>query len=137
MNVNKIHTRHIKVYPLIHILHNNHLNPFKVVLLTIIMSKQIIISPSSIALFIECPRCFWLYKTKGIRRPSMAFPSLPSGMDKILKEHFDEHRKDGSRPNEINSEIGGKLSNSVVEDLMMLNTHIKYSRCEDGMTIIH
>ncbi|MFC1786806.1 PD-(D/E)XK nuclease family protein [Halobacteriota archaeon] len=46
-------------------------------------------SPSSLSLLKECPRCFWLRFNKNIRRPSTIFPSLPSGMDKILKEHFD------------------------------------------------
>ena len=46
-------------------------------------------SPSSLSLLKECPRCFWLRFNKGIKRPDTIFPSLPSGMDKILKAHFD------------------------------------------------
>lgn len=46
-------------------------------------------SPSSLSLLKECPRCFWLHFNKGIKRPDTIFPSLPSGMDKILKAHFD------------------------------------------------
>ena len=46
-------------------------------------------SPSSLSLLKECPRCFWLHFNKKIRRPDTIFPSLPSGMDKILKAHFD------------------------------------------------
>ena len=38
---------------------------------------------------LDCPRCFYLAMVKKIKRPSGAFPSLPGGMDKILKEHFD------------------------------------------------
>ncbi len=45
------------------------------------------LSPSSINLFLECPRCFWLQLVKKITRPQGAFPSLPSGMDRILKQH--------------------------------------------------
>jgi len=48
------------------------------------------ISPSTINLMLECPRCFWLQIVKNIKRPAGIFPSLPSGMDKILKVHFDE-----------------------------------------------
>ena len=47
------------------------------------------LSPTKINLFIECPRCFWLDLHKEWSRPAGIFPSLPSGMDKILKEHFD------------------------------------------------
>ena len=46
-------------------------------------------SPSSLSLLKECPRCFYLRFNKGIKRPDTIFPSLPSGMDKILKAHFD------------------------------------------------
>jgi len=46
-------------------------------------------SPSSLSLLKDCPRCFYLRFNKGIKRPDTIFPSLPSGMDKILKAHFD------------------------------------------------
>ncbi len=67
------------------------------------------LSPSSISLFLECPRCFWLNKIKGIRRPSGPFPSLPSGMDKILKVHFDKHRNDKTPPEEVDGLVKGHL----------------------------
>ena len=46
-------------------------------------------SPSSLSLLKDCPRCFWLQFNKGIKRPDTIFPSLPSGMDRILKAYFD------------------------------------------------
>lgn len=52
-------------------------------------------------LFKECPRCFWLEKHKEWKRPSGIFPSLPSGMDKILKIHFNKFRDKGLLPPEI------------------------------------
>jgi CRISPR/Cas system-associated exonuclease Cas4 (RecB family) len=55
-------------------------------------------SPSSLSLLKDCPRCFWLHFNKGIRRPAGIFPSLPSGMDKILKEHFDSFIGKGLPP---------------------------------------
>jgi len=58
------------------------------------------LSPSTLNLFKECPRCFWL-QFHGARRPSGIFPSLPSGMDKVLKEHFDRFMEKGSLPPEI------------------------------------
>lgn len=48
------------------------------------------ISPSNIFLMEECPRCFWLEKHHIWKRPETIFPSLPSGMDRILKMHFDK-----------------------------------------------
>jgi hypothetical protein len=59
------------------------------------------LSPSSINLMIECPRCFWLDKHNIWKRPAGIFPSLPSGMDKILKEHFDKFRDQGKLPPEL------------------------------------
>ena len=59
------------------------------------------LSPSSLNLFLECPRCFWLYKVKGVGRPDGIFPSLPNGMDKILKEHFDRFMEKGELPPEL------------------------------------
>lgn len=48
------------------------------------------LSPSTLNLMKDCPRCFWLAQHKVWKRPSGIFPSLPSGMDKILKHHFDK-----------------------------------------------
>lgn len=58
-------------------------------------------SPSSLSLLKECPRCFWLHFNKNIKRPSDIFPSLPSGMDRILKIHFDSFRDKGLLPPEL------------------------------------
>ena len=59
------------------------------------------LSPSSLNLMHECPRCFWLDKHKKWKRPSGIFPSLPSGMDGILKTHFDKFRDGGELPPEL------------------------------------
>ena len=60
------------------------------------------LSPSSLGLYQECPRCFWLEKYEKWKRPNGIFPSLPSGMDGILKKHFDSFRDRGLLPPEIN-----------------------------------
>lgn len=59
------------------------------------------LSPSSLSLLKECPRCFWLHFNKGIKRPEGIFPSLPSGMDRILKLHFDSFMEKGELPPEL------------------------------------
>ncbi len=59
------------------------------------------LSPSSLNLMEECPRCFWLHHNAEIKRPSGAFPSLPSGMDRVLKEHFDKFMEKGQLPPEL------------------------------------
>jgi hypothetical protein len=59
------------------------------------------ISPSSLNLFKDCPRCFYLTIHKKWKRPSGPFPSLPGGMDAILKKHFDRFRDKNLLPPEI------------------------------------
>jgi len=66
-------------------------------------------SPSSLSLLKECPRCFWLAFNKDVKRPAGIFPSLPSGMDKILKIHFDAFMKKGLLPPELSSLKGISL----------------------------
>lgn len=65
------------------------------------MPQQFKLSPSALNLMKECPRCFWLTQHKKWKRPSGIFPSLPSGMDKILKIHFDRFRDLGELPPEL------------------------------------
>jgi len=51
----------------------------------------------------ECERCFWLH-FHGKKRPAGIFPSLPSGMDLVLKTHFDKFRDKNELPPEIKRE---------------------------------
>ncbi len=64
-------------------------------------------SPSSLSLLKDCPRCFWLYFNKNISRPEQIHPSLPFGMDRVLKEHFDRCRQNGLLPPELREISGG------------------------------
>ncbi|MCX6750389.1 MAG: hypothetical protein NTZ83_02950, partial [Candidatus Pacearchaeota archaeon] len=59
------------------------------------------LSPSSLSLMEECPRCFWLHHNENRKRPGSIFPSLPSGMDYILKVHFDKFRDKNQLPPEL------------------------------------
>ncbi len=68
-------------------------------------------SPSSLSLLKDCPRCFWLHFNKKIRRPAGIFPSLPGGMDKILKIHFDNFMERGILPPELKGLKDVKLFN--------------------------
>src|SRR3990167_647569 len=70
-------------------------------------------SPSSLSLLKECPRCFWLHFNKNIKRPDSIFPSLPSGMDKVLKAHFDSFMVKGKLPPELKSLKGVKLFDDI------------------------
>ncbi|MBI2145909.1 PD-(D/E)XK nuclease family protein [Candidatus Woesearchaeota archaeon] len=66
-------------------------------------------SPSSLSLLKDCPCCFWLHFNKKIKRPETIFPSLPSGMDKVLKEHFDYFRREKKLPPELKELKGVSL----------------------------
>lgn len=67
------------------------------------------LAPSTIALFQECPRCFWLHINKKIKRPETPFPSLPAGMDRIIKMHFDKCRASNQCPPELSQIKSVKL----------------------------
>lgn len=71
------------------------------------------LSPSSLNLLKDCPRCFWMQLNKGVKRPNGIFPSLPSGMDRILKTHFDSFRARGMMPPELQKLEGVKLFDDV------------------------
>lgn len=58
-------------------------------------------SPSSLSLLKECERCFWLQFRLNLKRPDGIFPTLPSGMDRILKNHFDRFKDKKMMPPEL------------------------------------
>lgn len=65
------------------------------------------LSPSSISIFKECPRCFWVEQNEKVKRPRGIFPSLPGGMDLVIKKYFDHYR--GSLPPELVGKVEGNL----------------------------
>ena len=71
------------------------------------------LSPSSLNLFKECPRCFWLEKNKGIKRQRGIFPSLPGGMDLVIKDYFDKYRMIDKLPPEVDGKVSGKLFSNM------------------------
>ena len=57
------------------------------------------ISRSKFSNFLECKRCFYLERVKGLKDPGMPGWSLNSAVDELLKKEFDElkaiyHSKD-------------------------------------------
>ena len=67
------------------------------------------LSPSTLNLFLECPRCFWLQFNKEIQRPRGIFPSLPGGMDRVIKEYYNGYRKMKRLPPELEGKVEGLL----------------------------
>ena len=68
------------------------------------------LSASTLKLFQECPRCFWLHITRKVERPRGPFPSLPSGIDRVLKGYFEQYRQQGVLPPLIAGKLDGTLS---------------------------
>lgn len=67
------------------------------------------ISPSGISSLLECPRCLWMQINENVKRPRGIYPSLPDGMDNVFKKYFDEYRKRGELPPEIDGKVEGRL----------------------------
>ena len=68
------------------------------------------LSPSSLNLLIDCPRCFWLDKLKKIKRPVGPMSSIPIKMDSIIKHYFNKYRELNELPPILQGKITGKLA---------------------------
>ena len=71
------------------------------------------LSPSSLNIFLDCPKCFWLEKNLSIKRPRGIFPSLPGGMDSVIKTYFDTYRIKNAMPPEVRGKLPGKLFSNM------------------------
>lgn len=71
------------------------------------MAKQISLSPSKLNDFERCPRCFWDAYAGKVPKPRGIFPSLPGGMDLIMKDYVDQFR--GKVPPGLEGLIPGVL----------------------------
>lgn len=87
------------------------------------------VSPSSVSMLLECPRCLWLQVNEDIKRPRGIFPSLPDGMDNVFKKYFDEYRARDEMPPEIEGKIEGTLFN----DLKQLNSWREFNFGRGGI----
>ena len=85
---------------------------------------QIKLSPSAISVFRDCPRCFWLEKNRNVKRPRGIFPSLPGGMDRIIKAYMD-----GCRPQHYKgSVLPPELVHPRTSGLALFNDQTKLNR---------
>jgi len=80
------------------------------------MKINYMLSPSSLNLFLDCPRCFWLYVKRRISRPEGPVSTLPRGMDGLIKKHFDKYRKFGRLPPELEGRVTAKPIQQVLLD---------------------
>jgi len=68
------------------------------------------LSPSSLNLLEDCPRCFWLKMVKKIKRPMGPMSSIPIKMDSIIKHYFNKYRDLGQLPPIIDGKVTGWLA---------------------------
>ncbi len=72
-------------------------------------TKPIKLSPSSLNLFLECPRCFWLYLNKDIKRPGPPVATIATGLDRVVKDYLNLCRGKNILPSFLEGKIPGKL----------------------------
>jgi len=75
------------------------------------------LSPSKLSVLRDCPRCFYLENKHNIKRPRGIFPSLPGGIDLVLKDYFDSYRSLNRTPDCI-ADLEGQ---SLFKDSAKLN----------------
>ena len=67
------------------------------------------LSATSLNLYLECPRCFYLRIKEKINRPSSPFSTVPTGIDNILKKYFDYYRSLNEVPPLLVEKLPAKL----------------------------
>lgn len=100
--------------------------------------EAIKLSPSTLNLFTECARCFWLAQNKGIKRPSGIFPSLPGGMDGVLKVYFNEYRDQNMLPPIVEGKLPGILMNPLPKTLLYKDNNLRailQGKLDDALSI--
>ncbi|MFA4820086.1 MAG: PD-(D/E)XK nuclease family protein [Candidatus Aenigmatarchaeota archaeon] len=88
------------------------------------------LSPSSLNTLKDCPLCFWLAFNKKISPPAGIFPSLPSGIDAVLKKHFDAFREKGNIPEELKGTSARLFNNTDL--LKVWRSNFKGVRWQDS-----
>ncbi len=71
--------------------------------------KKVFLSPSTLNLYRECPRCFYLHMKYEIKRPRGPMPSIAIGLDSVFKKYFDYYRSIKELPPDLRSEMSGHL----------------------------
>lgn len=81
--------------------------------------ELISLSPSSLSLYAECPRCFWLKVNRKIDRPRGPMPTIMSGLDLVIKAYYDLYRGRKELPPIIVGKVPGRLYKEVPPWLSM------------------
>jgi len=98
------------------------------------------LSPSTLNLLEDCPRCFWLKMVKKIKRPMGPMSSIPIKMDSIIKHYFNKYRDIGKLPPIIDGKVTGwlavgmpkTLKHEMNNDITVWGRPDEYLKLEDG-----
>lgn len=88
--------------------------------------KPLRLSASTLGIFEECPRCFYQHIVQKVKRPETPFPSLPNGIDRVLKTYVDQYR--GALP----PQLVGKVNGVLFPDLEKIR---KYRNWQSGLQV--
>ena len=55
-------------------------------------TRPLQLSATTLGLYQECPRCFWLHMRAGVKRPARPFPSITRGIDRVVQAACDDYR---------------------------------------------
>lgn len=72
-------------------------------------NQALTVSATSLALFNECPRCFYLQVKEKIKRPQGIPMPLYTKMDLLVKDYFDKYRRIKKLPPQIVGKVEGEL----------------------------
>lgn len=101
------------------------------------------LSPSTLNLMQDCPRCFYLQIVKGIHRPRGIMSGIVMKMDSIIKKYFDKYRSQGKLPPIIEKQVKGKLPKDMPKTLYykengkitIVGKSDEYLELEDGSIV--
>lgn len=77
------------------------------------------LSASKLNLLRECPRCFYDANVLKVERPRGIFPSLPGGVDRVMKVCLDQFR--GGLPPHLASTLSGTMWGTVAQITKLRN----------------
>ena len=83
------------------------------------MAYDFSLSPSKLNLFRECERCAYDANILKIERPRGIFPSLPGGVDRVMKLCLDRYR--GGMPPHLQAAMSGTLWGTVPQITKLRN----------------
>lgn len=89
--------------------------------------QTISLSPSKLSVYRECPRCFHDAYASKCPKPRGIFPSLPGGMDGVIKKYVDNYR------GELPPMLKGKVDGLLMSDVVKMN---KWRNWRSGLTYI-